>query len=150
MAVFVLDRRKKPLMPCPEKRARLLLERQKAVVHKIAPFTPRLRKRVGGEGQPVRIKLGPLHWSGKKCLRPKQPPASCFWRNQDTGAVGSGSVLPPGERSGDEEGAIFNTGKPGRRARSTRRPHERFREKVSRDTPQFRGNRGPDDQTTGA
>jgi hypothetical protein len=38
MAVFVLDRRKKPLMPCPEKRTRLLLERQKAVVHKIAPL----------------------------------------------------------------------------------------------------------------
>ncbi|WP_143339670.1 RRXRR domain-containing protein [Ectothiorhodospira magna] len=27
MAVLVLDKRKKPLMPCSEKRARLLLER---------------------------------------------------------------------------------------------------------------------------
>lgn len=30
MAAFVLDKRKKPLMPCSEKRARLLLERKKA------------------------------------------------------------------------------------------------------------------------
>ena len=46
-------------MPCSEKRARLLLERKKAVVHKIAPFTIRLKERVGGEVQPVRIKLDP-------------------------------------------------------------------------------------------
>ncbi|SEQ45981.1 RRXRR protein [Ectothiorhodospira magna] len=31
MAVLVLDKRKKPLMPCSEKRARLLLERGRAV-----------------------------------------------------------------------------------------------------------------------
>ena len=30
MAVFVLDRRKKPLMPCSEKRARIMLERWRA------------------------------------------------------------------------------------------------------------------------
>jgi 5-methylcytosine-specific restriction endonuclease McrA len=59
VAVFVPDKRKKPLMPCSEKRARLLLERRKAVVHKIAPFTIRLKDRVGGEVQPVRIKLDP-------------------------------------------------------------------------------------------
>ncbi|WP_075879595.1 RNA-guided endonuclease IscB [Vreelandella massiliensis] len=34
MAVFVLDKGKQPLMPCREKRARLLLERGRAVVHK--------------------------------------------------------------------------------------------------------------------
>ena len=59
MAVFVLDKKKKPLMPCSEKRARLLLERKKAVVHKIAPFTIRLKERVGGAVQPVRIKIDP-------------------------------------------------------------------------------------------
>ena len=32
MAVFVLDKQKRPLMPCSEKRARLLLERGRAVV----------------------------------------------------------------------------------------------------------------------
>jgi 5-methylcytosine-specific restriction endonuclease McrA len=59
VAVFVLDKKKKPLMPCSEKRARLLLERKKAVVHRMAPFTIRLKERVGGETQPVRIKLDP-------------------------------------------------------------------------------------------
>ena len=59
MAVFVLDKHKKPLMPCSEKRARLLLERKEAVVHTIAPFTIRLKERVGGLIQPVRIKIDP-------------------------------------------------------------------------------------------
>ncbi|EQD24045.1 MAG: hypothetical protein D084_Lepto4C00616G0001 [Leptospirillum sp. Group IV 'UBA BS'] len=59
MSVFVLDKRKTPLMPCSEKRARLLLERKKAVVHRMAPFTIRLKERIGGEVQPVRIKLDP-------------------------------------------------------------------------------------------
>src|SRR5919204_1365675 len=59
MAVFVVDKRKKPLMPCSEKRARLLLERGKAVVHRRYPFTIRLKERVGGDVQPVRLKLDP-------------------------------------------------------------------------------------------
>lgn len=59
MAVFVLDKRKQPLMPCSEKRARLLLERNKAVVHRRYPFTIRLKDRVGGKTQPVRLKLDP-------------------------------------------------------------------------------------------
>src|SRR5690606_8380479 len=42
MAVFVLDRRKQPLMPCSEKRARLLLARGRARVHRLHPFTIRL------------------------------------------------------------------------------------------------------------
>ena len=45
MAVFVLDKRKKPLMPCTEKRARLLLARGRARVHKLIPFTIRLTDR---------------------------------------------------------------------------------------------------------
>jgi 5-methylcytosine-specific restriction endonuclease McrA len=59
MAVFVVDKRKKPLMPCTEKRARLLLERGKAVVHRRYPFTIRLKERVGGAVQPVRLKVDP-------------------------------------------------------------------------------------------
>src|SRR6266702_2758248 len=59
MSVFVLDKRKKPLMPCSEKRARLLLERGKAVVHRRYPFTIRLKERVGGAVQPVRLKVDP-------------------------------------------------------------------------------------------
>ncbi|MBK1649147.1 RRXRR domain-containing protein, partial [Rhabdochromatium marinum] len=59
MAVFVLDKQKRPLMPCTEKRARLLLERGRAVVVRLAPFTIRLKDRIGGETQPLRLKLDP-------------------------------------------------------------------------------------------
>ena len=59
MAVFVLNKHKKALMPASEKRARLLLQRGRAVVVKIYPFTIRLKDRVGGEVQPVRIKIDP-------------------------------------------------------------------------------------------
>src|SRR5438128_8152530 len=59
MAVFVLDKRKTPLMPCSERRARLLLERGKAVVHRRYPFTIRLKERVGGAVQAVRLKVDP-------------------------------------------------------------------------------------------
>ena len=59
MSVFVIDKRKKPLMPCSEKRARQLLERRRAVVHRLHPFTIRLKDWVGGDVQPVRIKLDP-------------------------------------------------------------------------------------------
>jgi len=59
MAVFVLDKQKRPLMPCREKRARLLLARGRAVVHKRYPFTIRLKDRVGGETQPLRLSIDP-------------------------------------------------------------------------------------------
>lgn len=59
MAVFVLDRHKHPLMPCSEKRARLLLDRGRAIVHRRSPFTVRLKNRTGGATQPVRLKLDP-------------------------------------------------------------------------------------------
>ncbi|OQX09478.1 MAG: HNH endonuclease [Thiothrix lacustris] len=59
MAVFVWDKRKQPLMPCSEKRARLLLARGRAVVVKHYPFSIRLKDRVGGEAQPLQVKLDP-------------------------------------------------------------------------------------------
>ena len=61
MAVCVLDRRGKPLMPCSEKRARLLLARGRARVHRVVPFVIRLvdRERATTAVQPVRIKLDP-------------------------------------------------------------------------------------------
>ncbi len=61
MAVLVLDKRKKPLMPCSEKRARLMLERGRAVVHKMRPFTIRLKDRTAEASilQPTRIKIDP-------------------------------------------------------------------------------------------
>ncbi len=61
MSVFVLDRLKKPLMPCSEKRARLLLRRKRAVVHRLWPFTIRLKDRTHttSQMQPVALKLDP-------------------------------------------------------------------------------------------
>ena len=59
MAVFVLDRKKNPLMPCTEKRARILLSRGEAVVHRRFPFTIRLKHCIGGELQPLRLKFDP-------------------------------------------------------------------------------------------
>lgn len=61
MAVFVLDKHKRPLMPCSEKKARLLLERGRAVVHKRFPFAIRLKDRLArdSEYQPLRLKLDP-------------------------------------------------------------------------------------------
>ena len=61
MAVFVLDRRGEALMPCSEKRARLLLARGRARVHKAMPFAIRLvdRKAVECELQALRLKIDP-------------------------------------------------------------------------------------------
>lgn len=61
MAVFVLDKHKQPLMPCSEKRARLLLDRGRARVHKLYPFTIRLVDRTVEESelQPIELKLDP-------------------------------------------------------------------------------------------
>jgi 5-methylcytosine-specific restriction endonuclease McrA len=57
--VFVLDKKGYPLMPCHPARARHLLKQGRAVVARCAPFTIRLKDRVGGEVQPVRLKLDP-------------------------------------------------------------------------------------------
>ena len=61
MAVFVVDRRQKPLMPCSEKRARKLLARGRARVHRLLPFSIRLVDRTVNESvlQPVKIKIDP-------------------------------------------------------------------------------------------
>ena len=61
MAVFVLDRNKKPLMPCCEKRARLLLERGRARVVRVQPFTIRLVDRTVEESdtQQMLVKIDP-------------------------------------------------------------------------------------------
>jgi len=61
MAVFVLDTRQQPLMPCSEKRARLLLACGRARVHRMVPFTIRLVDRLVEDSvlQPVRLKLDP-------------------------------------------------------------------------------------------
>lgn len=59
--VFVLDKHKKPLMPCSPKRARLLLVRRRAVAHRITPFIIRLKDRRVEESdlQPLVLKVDP-------------------------------------------------------------------------------------------
>lgn len=57
--VFVVDKNKKPLMPCHPARARQLLKEKKAVVFKYRPFTIRLVERENGDTQPTSIKLDP-------------------------------------------------------------------------------------------
>ena len=59
--VFVLDKHKRPLMPCTPKRARLLLARGRAVVHRVRPFVIRLKdRRVDESGmQPLALKIDP-------------------------------------------------------------------------------------------
>jgi hypothetical protein len=59
LSALVLDKRKRPVMPCREKRARQLLERDQAVIHRRYRFTIRLKDRVGGDVEPDRGKLDP-------------------------------------------------------------------------------------------
>ncbi|WP_455233330.1 RNA-guided endonuclease IscB [Geopseudomonas aromaticivorans] len=75
MAVFVLDKSGKPLMPCSEKRARLLLARGRARVHRQMPFVIRLVDRVQAESelQPVSIKIDPgSQFTGLALVRHRQ------------------------------------------------------------------------------
>ncbi len=59
--VFVLDKHQNPLMPCSEKRARQLLDRGRARVHTMFPFTIRLvdRRQEDSAFQDLRVKLDP-------------------------------------------------------------------------------------------
>jgi len=59
--VFVLDQKKQPLMPCTPKRARLLLQRGRAVVHRVQPFVIRLKDRRVQDSilQPLALKIDP-------------------------------------------------------------------------------------------
>ena len=57
--VFVIDKKKRPLMPTHPARARQLLKKGRAVIHKRTPFTIRLKDREGGKVQKVRIKVAP-------------------------------------------------------------------------------------------
>ena len=61
MSVWVLDKSGRPLMPCTEKRARLLLARGRARVHRLIPFVIRLVDRQAEDCafQPLCLKLDP-------------------------------------------------------------------------------------------
>lgn len=90
MSVFVLDQQGKPLMPCSEKRARLLLERSRARVHRLVPFVIRLvDKRQDDCGlQSVRLKLDPgSRFTGVALLRETQTVDAETGEIQTQGAV---------------------------------------------------------------
>ncbi|WP_286314022.1 RRXRR domain-containing protein, partial [Turicimonas muris] len=59
--VFVLDRKGRGLMPCHPARARELLKKGRARVHKVFPFTIRLtdRELENSSVQPMLIKIDP-------------------------------------------------------------------------------------------
>ena len=59
MRILVIDSQRKPLMPCHPARARRLLANGKAAVFRRFPMTIILKDRVGGEVQPVTVKLDP-------------------------------------------------------------------------------------------
>jgi hypothetical protein len=61
MVVFVLDRRKRPLMPCSKKRHRKFVTQHRAVVQRVWPPTIRLKDRLVEEShlQPGVVKVGP-------------------------------------------------------------------------------------------
>jgi hypothetical protein len=93
LKVFVVDKHKKPLMPCSLYRAHLLLRGGRAVVHKLHPFVIRLKDRTDGEKQDVRVKLDPgSKTTGIAVVREetgnKGPPSS-GWPNSPTGESGS-------------------------------------------------------------
>ena len=55
MRVFVLNMRGEPLMPCTQRKARLLLKEGKAVIHKYNPFTIQLTYATGETKQECHI-----------------------------------------------------------------------------------------------
>lgn len=57
--VFVLDTGGRPLMPTTPARARILLQKEKAVVVRLHPFAIRLKDRERGEVQPLILALDP-------------------------------------------------------------------------------------------
>lgn len=57
--VLVLDANRVPLMPCHPARARELLSEGKAAVYRRYPFTIILKDRIGGDTQPIDIKIDP-------------------------------------------------------------------------------------------
>lgn len=88
--VFVLDRRGRPLMPCTEKRARLLLERGRAVVCRLHPFTIRLKDRLAEHSalQPCRLTHDPgFHSTGAAVVREEKTPQGPVYHALHLGVI---------------------------------------------------------------
>ena len=57
--VLVIDKNKKPLMPCHPARARELMRKGRAAVYRRFPFTIIIKDREGGDTQPTALKFDP-------------------------------------------------------------------------------------------
>jgi RRXRR protein len=66
LAVFALDKRKKPLMSCCQKRARLPLTRGRAVAHRRHPYTIRLKDRIGARFGPSGSRSSRQQYHGRR------------------------------------------------------------------------------------
>ena len=53
--VYVINKNNKPLMPCSNRKARLLLKQNKAIVIKRTPFTIKLKYGSSGYIQPISL-----------------------------------------------------------------------------------------------
>ena len=117
--VFVLDKHKQPLMPCTPKKARLVLARGRAVVHRRYPFVIRLKDRRVEESvvQPLVLKIDPgSRTSGMAVVRVEATPQ---------GEVHHGVHLAEVRHRGEQVHAAM-----GARARARRRrrsAHLRYR-----------------------
>jgi len=134
MSVFVLDKRGKPLMPCSEKRARLLLERRRARIHRVKPFVIRLVD-VEQENvvlQPLRVKIDPgSRKTGMAVVRDGET------INNDTGEIAPTATV-------EKLIEIEHRGKQISEALTSRRGHRRHRRSMLRyRAPRFlnRGNK---------
>ncbi len=93
--VFVLDKHKKPLMPCTPKKARLLLSRRRAVVHRRSPLVIRLKDRRLEESvvQPLVLKIDPgSKTSGMAVARVEETPQGEVHHAVHLGEVGHRGV----------------------------------------------------------
>src|SRR6266700_3211175 len=127
--VFVLDKHKQPLMPCTPKKARLLLSRGRAVVHRRYPFVIRLKDRRVEESvmQPLVLKIDPgARTSGMAVVRVEAPPQ---------GQVHHAVHLAEVRHRGEEVHAAMGTRARARRRR--RSAHLRYR------PPRFANRRRP-------
>lgn len=109
--VFVLDTHKKPLMPCTPKRARLLLARGRAVVHRLKPFVIRLKDRCVEDSvlQSIALKLDPgSKTTGMTLARVEET---------EQGAVHHGVYLSEVQHRGGEVHAAKQTQRNARRRR---------------------------------
>ena len=83
--VLVLDKNKKPLMPCHPARARELLNKGRASVFRRHPFTIIIHDREDGDTQPVQVKIDPgSQTTGIAVVAKFKRGLRCIWASELT------------------------------------------------------------------